>query len=619
MGSICLLLAAASPGLAAITTTGSILDNGNIYVGYTAAGTLQVNGTSVLDRNEGYIGYNAAATGTATITGSGAKWTFSFPNESLYVGYSGTGTLNIQAGGQVIGGTYPSPGSMYVAYNLGSTGTVTVTGAGSSWTNPYEPINVGYSGNGTLDIEPGGQVTCGVVSTQDKCILGCNSGSQGTVIVNGQDANWTCNARVYVGYNGNGNVTVEAGGQITSWGAILGENLSSHGTAKVTGSGSVWTLSGLNLGSFDNSSGTLTVEAGGHVNSSDSTLGLNGGTSGTVTVTGAGSMWTTNTLYVGTGGSGTVDIEAGGQASSTTAYIGYYAKQGRVTVTGAGSVWNVRDYLYVGANYSGQPPAADGRLTVADGGKVTATSLKIEASPCAVRLVVDGNAMVVLGSATSDGSVSNKGTISLYVNAFLAPGAYMPITPYPGRGMSWTGTGSCNAYGGSWGAYTYVLTVPAVTPRAAGVSGAITSGQRLLITDSNTGRQVGASFGALDNGGYGQKFGASLMSVSELNALRGTAGFDGVVLAGWDFTTNFTGDQVLLAFGVGLGQQGIAVWHYDGKVWTPYAADMLTYDSNGVASFAVTSFSGYAVTAVPEPATLSLLALGGLALLPRRR
>ncbi len=110
------------------------------------------------------------------------------------------------------------------------------------------------------------------------------------------------------------------------------------------------------------------------------------------------------------------------------------------------------------------------------------------------------------------------------------------------------------------------------------------------------------------------------MTPGELAALALTPEFDGIVLSGWSFTTNYnyTTDEVMLAFDVGLGSEGVAVWHYDGAAWSPFAADMLTYDANGIVSFLVTGFTGYAVTAVPEPAALTVLVLGGLSLVRRR-
>ena len=74
----------------------------------------------------GYLGYHAGSTGTATVDGTGSTWTNS---GYLYIGNSGNGTLNITNGGKV------SNSYGYLGYNSGSTGTATVDGTGSTWTN----------------------------------------------------------------------------------------------------------------------------------------------------------------------------------------------------------------------------------------------------------------------------------------------------------------------------------------------------------------------------------------------------------------------------------------------------------------------------------------------------
>ena len=114
----------------------------------------------------GYLGYNSGSSGTATVTGTGSKWTNS---GDLYVGNYGTGTLRIEAGGQV------SNSTGYLGYNSGSSGTATVTGAGSKWTNSGS-LYVGNSGSGTLHIRDGGMVTASSVSVNSSSLLTIDAG-----------------------------------------------------------------------------------------------------------------------------------------------------------------------------------------------------------------------------------------------------------------------------------------------------------------------------------------------------------------------------------------------------------------------------------------------------------
>jgi len=67
----------------------------------------------------------SGSTGMAAVTGAGSQWN----SDKSYVGYSGSGTLNIEAGGVVSTSIEADIGY------LSGTGTVTVTGAGSQWNN----------------------------------------------------------------------------------------------------------------------------------------------------------------------------------------------------------------------------------------------------------------------------------------------------------------------------------------------------------------------------------------------------------------------------------------------------------------------------------------------------
>jgi len=151
----CLLLVC-SQGQAEVTVTGDVSPSGatdpweinsNLFVGNTGEGTLNVEAGGVVSmtllHSGGYIGYDDDSVGTVTVTGEGSEW---INLMDLYVGNYGEGTLNIMAGGVV------SNRWSQIGFRSGSVGTVTVTGEGSEWNNSSK-LYVGHFGEGTLNIE----------------------------------------------------------------------------------------------------------------------------------------------------------------------------------------------------------------------------------------------------------------------------------------------------------------------------------------------------------------------------------------------------------------------------------------------------------------------------------
>ncbi len=120
------------------------------YIGNTSAGTLTVDSGS-LSCYYGYIGYGSTATGLVNIAGTNSTWTNA---HGLDVGEFSSGTLNITNGGAVSSGDYGSCIGRYT----GSTGVVTVDGAGTTWTNS-DGLVVGGGGTGRLNIANGGAVS----------------------------------------------------------------------------------------------------------------------------------------------------------------------------------------------------------------------------------------------------------------------------------------------------------------------------------------------------------------------------------------------------------------------------------------------------------------------------
>jgi len=345
-----------STGSATVDGAGSTWTNsGDFYVGRSGTGTLTIrNGGNVSNVGIGYLGFTAGTTGTATVDGAGSAWTNS---GELYVGNFGTGTLTIQSGGKV------SDADGYVGNNAGSIGSATVDGAGSAWTNS-STLNVGVAGTGTLTIKNGGTVSNAGIG-----LLGVYAGSTGTVTVDGAGSSWTNSGNVYVGILGTGTLTIRNGGAASSPGVVtIGELAGSTGTVTVDGAGSSFTNSGLVVGSFG--TGTLTIQNGGKANTYTSYINT-----GTTTVNGAGSSWTNSgNLSVGNSRAGTLTIENGGAVSNVIGWIGVNAgSTGTVTVDGAGSVWTNSDTLAVGQY-------GTGTLTIANGGAVsTASGMQIAA------------------------------------------------------------------------------------------------------------------------------------------------------------------------------------------------------------------------------------------------
>ncbi len=175
------------------------------------------------------------------------------------------------------GGTVSSTNGL-IGWNQGSTGSATVTGAGSTWTNAGV-LNVGRDGTGTLAVSDGGRV-----SNTDGAI-GDVADSIGNAMVTGANSIWANNGALYVGAQGTGALTVRTASTVRQYRRGLGLSSAAIGNATVTGTNSTWANSGtLQVGR--SGTGTLmTVQDGGTASNTDGLLGLFSGASGHATVT----------------------------------------------------------------------------------------------------------------------------------------------------------------------------------------------------------------------------------------------------------------------------------------------------------------------------------------------
>ena len=273
-----------SDGLVPSSSSSAFVDNGGtvnlpagasgtastLYVGYNGTGSLSLTGGSLKTANGCYLGYNPGSSGTATITSG--TWNAG----DLTVGNSGAGTLNIN------GGYVDNHYNQCVIGGLSGNGPGTVTVTSGTWNAGSLFVSAG--GAGTLNIDgglvsstyssigkggPSGTVTVTSGTWNAGSLYVGNQGA-GTLTLNG---GLVSSDATYIGYiyGGNGAATVTSG----TWNAgnlTVGD--SKKGTLTIGGSGVV------NVG---NGTGTLTLSAS---TGSVGTLNMGDGTSiGTLNAT----------------------------------------------------------------------------------------------------------------------------------------------------------------------------------------------------------------------------------------------------------------------------------------------------------------------------------------------
>ncbi len=323
--TICILLA--HPALAAFTTTGDITpdpntttDNDILYVGKVADGTMLVDDGSDVESYSTYLGSGFNVTGSAVVDGAGSTLT---TKKDVYVGYSGTGTLNITNGGSV--SSHGSTAS-YLGFMYDSIGEVTVEDTGSTWTVDGS-LGVGGYGAGILNINTGGLVNVGrttsVGSRLQQSTINFGGGTlttgtldaaatalTGTGTVNthglitdidlvfdlthplqqqlsldsqpGQDItiNLDTDGTGYlgIGRRGEGSLRIAGGVIVPSYIGFVGLENGSSSIATVEGSGSTWDIAyGLHVSRYSGSTGTLNIIDGGVVNAGSTQVWGSGG------------------------------------------------------------------------------------------------------------------------------------------------------------------------------------------------------------------------------------------------------------------------------------------------------------------------------------------------------
>ncbi|WP_145529627.1 autotransporter outer membrane beta-barrel domain-containing protein [Yersinia alsatica] len=304
-----------------------------------------------------------------------------------YIGDQGKATLTIEDGGKVL---YAANSPTVLGNQVGSDGEVIVSGTGSLWSSVYldashasnqTNVQIGNYGTGKLSVLDGASVV-----TPRGISLAQQEGSSGSVLVSGAgssmllgnsslgDTGW---AGIFM-LAGAADVTVENGGELTLYGGVYfgrGKNGAAQNLT-ISGAGSTIT----SYGDINNvESGIIRIEDGaklyslhtpgtGFAAQGQGVIGRGGGSNigdAYAYVTGNNSLWHMDQdAIVGYLANGHLIITDGASVENDRGRIALKAGYtGTVAVSDVGSVWNNSGDVTVGS-------AGDGALTVSNGGVV---------------------------------------------------------------------------------------------------------------------------------------------------------------------------------------------------------------------------------------------------------
>lgn len=467
-----------------------------VSIGNPAAGSFAAMAGALLKADALSIGDSGTGNGSVTVSGPGTSTLLGGATVNrLQVGNWGTGSMTVSAGAvvdaTVNAAACTAPGAWcysFIGNGAGSTGTLTVTGAGSrvsllrsfgvGQTAVFTQANDGFT-FGT----PGGTTNAyvnvlngGTLSTQTVMVGRgpTNAGATGTergfgtVVIDGTGSRWIAtrntvdNTAAYfaagLGVGGHATIDVRNGGSLvvdgtggsaSSYDALIVGANGGRGDLTVTGVGSSVSVAGNNafLGvgrSGATAQGSFSVLAGATGSAMFMNVGRDGAT-GSVLIDGAGSRLNLTGVF-------TPDVGGGATFSS----IGRGGGTGAVTVSNGGYLF-ISDGGGDSRNGNGDPGMAIGRdagssgkLTITGPGsmvEIVSTSLGVPAGSADNFNPFVGVGFDNAGSVPGQLMISNGGKLLLTGNAVSNP-TYGRVTSVQigGRG-SGSGSGTATVTG----------------------------------------------------------------------------------------------------------------------------------------------------------------------------
>ncbi|HMO44447.1 MAG TPA: PEP-CTERM sorting domain-containing protein [Rubrivivax sp.] len=523
-------------------------------------GSLSGNGMHI-----GRSGNGVVNAGGASIINLGVAGDLTLAGVPLAGQSTGTGALNVSGGSKVsadrinIGGNNDTTGS------LGGTGTATITGAGSELTasGAIGFIGVGRNAIGNLSVTNQGQVS-GIAMS-----VGRGTAGDGTLVVDG--ASLSLSGQQTAGNLAGANLAIGLGGgtgnaELKNGSTLVIDNTGSQGAHLVLGGSSTYPQGQGRLELSGNSRIDILGAAAatpGALGGAALTVGGSGGASGTLVLSGA------STINVGSGTAGANGAPPVNFQGDGAVYVGRQAGSSGVLDMSGGSTLNA-GFVGIGVSAAGT-------------GKTLGTA--------------GGIGTVVLGRNNSEGSI-------------VAPRFEL------GAGSTLTGSGTIDA--GPTGEVVIGGTIaPGNSPGRIRIRCDITMlFGSLLILEID---QNGASFD-IDQLIIGT---SSTFDLTQMQIIFSFLG-DTDPLAFANSADGFNLDRFLRAGDSDEHTAGLSSLFAPGQDWgdivnTTFAFQSDAYDVSQVRFDPVTGEVVIAATAVPEPATLALLAAALFALACQRR
>ncbi|MHC1480778.1 beta strand repeat-containing protein, partial [Frateuria aurantia] len=401
------------------TVAGDIDNSGTLSLaGGTVSGSVDNSGSVAVASSGGSIGSlsgdgSVSLSGKLSLTDASGTFSGSITGDGALAVTGGTETLT---GGSTFSGSTDATTGSTTSLIVDGTATLDVTGSTASLvTGANAFIGRETAGDSVLNITDGGTVTFDA-----NAFLGWNEGSTGTVNVSGTGSTLDVNAILFVG-NGDasyypqyanlisyGTLNVADGGSVTATTLVVGNDTNGNGAVNVSGADSILTVNGSLYVNADGE-GVVSVGDGGTIVAAGTISFGDGGNDGTGTF----NLESGGTLEVG-GTNGIVDDEAASYLfnldGGTLRVIGSDLTTG-VNMTLVDGSDSTIDTNGLGASLSGVL-SGNGSLTKAGTGTLTLTGVNTYTGTT----TIDSDGTVALsgsGSISDSDGVIDNGTLDI--------------------------------------------------------------------------------------------------------------------------------------------------------------------------------------------------------------